>query len=1132
MGGTPIYSYAKRERKCASCLGLIVPGSPVALRGTTHRGCASAQLKRRPAQERVPFPLWAALGMYVLVLIGMFATTQVAAHGMLSTFGRAAYAWGVPPLRNHIYSPIPSTTAAQRLGWVCYGARALPPKRSTTGTVEFQLIPTYVWGDGCASATKRAYFRGVELPTIEAILLTIALVGCIGIAGLLVRGKPRKPLTSDRVPPADRDDPAFRLYIGQATGKFAELGHGAAVKRGSPLVVRGDDAAKNVVIFGGIGSGKALDVDTPVLTPIGYRRIGDIKVGDLVMGRNGKETRVRGVFPQGQKAAFKVTFDDGTSTICCDEHLWEVTTASDRYYSEHTVSGRKRAEKEGRSGRPSRVLTLRAIREHLARTREGCRFAIPLVEPIEFPKRPLPIDPYLLGLLIGDGTLHACNIHLTSADQEIVANVRLQLRAMDALLIKDGPYDHHIVRSDYQSRECRGCTALFNPAGAAAKYCPRCHPAAKRQRSRDNAYRCNLRAMRPGAGNGKRRDPVYGQSRVITIDPEEWEDPITNPVAEVIRFLELAVPSHEKFVPDDYKFADVDTRVHTLQGLFDSDGANAKGGAVDYTTTSPRLARDVLFLVQSLGGTASITERITSYTHRGEKRNGRLSFRIHAKIPNNIKPFRLSRKAEAFTARSKYPVLRQIDRIEEVSAREMVCIEVDAADHLFVVDGCVVTHNTIYAINRFVKQALEQLCGMLVFDVKGDYGDTVRALAAEVGRRVTRIGVGGVPCNLLAGLTPETAATFLKSAIVLAGNTSPTAAFWTNTATDLVNANLGLILGCMPERYSLKGLYEAIYTDGGRRGLKDAAAAKLARLQAEISSGGARAAEATTDFTRLDSYRQYVASIFPQFDEKVQNGARSQLAQVIGIFALPEIDEAFCQGGEGVLSMQEVLEGGAFLLDLPLSKYGLGAKTVYTMVKLRFFNVMDRRRVEPTWNQTTPVAFVCDEYQEVITVSSGAGLGDRTFWDKSRSSRCVGVISAQGYESFVAAIGDEKLTRATLQNFRQKMAFQTEDQSTIEYFSYLFGQAEVEFDSPTYTNTHATTATGASRSKAESTRQSVSEQDVINPQTFRKLDVGEAVVALTIGGAAYDDIAALPPLFVKGMTVEEADAVGQVTVEV
>jgi hypothetical protein len=367
---------------------------------------------------------------------------------------------------------------------------------------------------------------------------------------------------------------------------------------------------------------------------------------------------------------------------------------------------------------------------------------------------------------------------------------------------------------------------------------------------------------------------------------------------------------------------------------------------------------------------------------------------------------------------------------------------------------------------------------------------------------------------------------------VLAGNTSPTAAFWTNTATDLVNANLGLILGCMPERYSLKGLYEAIYTDGGRRGLKDAAAAKLARLQAEISSGGARAAEATTDFTRLDSYRQYVASIFPQFDEKVQNGARSQLAQVIGIFALPEIDEAFCQGGEGVLSMQEVLEGGAFLLDLPLSKYGLGAKTVYTMVKLRFFNVMDRRRVEPTWNQTTPVAFVCDEYQEVITVSSGAGLGDRTFWDKSRSSRCVGVISAQGYESFVAAIGDEKLTRATLQNFRQKMAFQTEDQSTIEYFSYLFGQAEVEFDSPTYTNTHATTATGASRSKAESTRQSVSEQDVINPQTFRKLDVGEAVVALTIGGAAYDDIAALPPLFVKGMTVEEADAVGQVTVEV
>jgi hypothetical protein len=53
---------------------------------------------------------------------------------------------------------------------------------------------------------------------------------------------------------------------------------------------------------------------------------------------------------------------------------------------------------------------------------------------------------------------------------------------------------------------------------------------------------------------------------------------------------------------------------------------------------------------------------------------------------------------------------------------------------------------------------------------------------------------------------------------------------------------------------------------------------------------------------------------------------------------------------------------------------------------------MQRRRLEKTWNQSRPVFFLCDEYQEIVSCAKD-GVSDLNFWDKSRSSGCIGVIS-------------------------------------------------------------------------------------------------------------------------------------------
>ena len=90
--------------------------------------------------------------------------------------------------------------------------------------------------------------------------------------------------------------------------------------------------------------GRAQPVATLALTPDGFRPIGSLTVGDLVIGSNGEPTPVIGVYPQGEKDIYRVTAQDGASTLCSGDHLWAVATPDDR-----------------RRGKPLRVLTTREM---------------------------------------------------------------------------------------------------------------------------------------------------------------------------------------------------------------------------------------------------------------------------------------------------------------------------------------------------------------------------------------------------------------------------------------------------------------------------------------------------------------------------------------------------------------------------------------------------------------------------------------------------------------------------------------------------------------------------------------------------------------------------------------------------
>lgn len=158
------------------------------------------------------------------------------------------------------------------------------------------------------------------------------------------------------------------------------------------LKLRGLRPGELIVVGARPSLGKAQPLDARLLTPTGFKSMGDIRVGDFVIGSDGFPTRVLGVYPQGHKEAYRVSFSDGSATQCCDEHLWHTRDRNDR-----------------RFGRSGSVKNLRDIAATLYRTDSptALNHSIPHVESVRFngaKVSDLPIHPYILGVILGDGS--------------------------------------------------------------------------------------------------------------------------------------------------------------------------------------------------------------------------------------------------------------------------------------------------------------------------------------------------------------------------------------------------------------------------------------------------------------------------------------------------------------------------------------------------------------------------------------------------------------------------------------------------------------------------------------------------------------------------------------------------------
>lgn len=368
----------------------------------------------------------------------------------------------------------------------------------------------------------------------------------------------------------------------------------------------------HLFITGVAGSGKAQPVTCNILTPSGFKKMGDIKVGDEVIGRDGKPQEVLGVYPQGIRPVYKVIMNDGSFTYCDEEHLWAYRL------SQH-------------NGKTpfSRCSTLKEMIEmgFYKRCKSGernrfpnLRFEIPMCDPIEYGYKDFDIHPYIIGVLLGDGSLKQGTALFSCPDSDIQIKENVESVLNDVYFLK---------KKKYHEGQC----------------------------------------------------PQYG---IVQYDTYSKGTGFINK----IKSLGMNVGSGDKFIPDMYKYGSVDQRKALLAGLMDTDGTcSAERNRVSFSTTSERLANDMVDLVRSLGGIAKLRTLIR------EDKTYHTEYCVNVKTKFN--PFTLDRKAKRLTPKPNR-ITRYIKSVEKVEDQECVCIKVSNEDELYITDNFIVTHNTYF----------------------------------------------------------------------------------------------------------------------------------------------------------------------------------------------------------------------------------------------------------------------------------------------------------------------------------------------------------------------------------------------------------------------------------------------------
>jgi hypothetical protein len=369
---------------------------------------------------------------------------------------------------------------------------------------------------------------------------------------------------------------------------------------------------------------KAQPLYSKIKTPNGWIQMKNIKIGDVVCIPNGKVARVTEIFPQGMQPTYRLTFEDGRFTDCAEDHLWKVLSWSWKYKFKNCHKECYKVED------PWRILSLKEIMKH--KNKRG--LFIPFTSNVYGEKQDLSLDPYVLGVLLGDGHF-GHSITFTNVDSEIIQNVKNKL-IEGYILTQAGKIAYRITT--------------------------------KIQPCKQNKYHQNLEELN-----------LIGKLAWEKFVPEIYKEASIEQRLQILQGL-----------------MDTDGSVGGTKAA--QQKYKRTGGTISYPTTSYQLALDVQYLVRSLGGSCWLSKHQGKRTYKDSKGNkcrklGRIYYKCHIRHSTPQIFFKLSRKATAAKKEKDIILNNKIKSIEYIGEQEVQCIAIDHSDHLYLTDDFIVTHN-------------------------------------------------------------------------------------------------------------------------------------------------------------------------------------------------------------------------------------------------------------------------------------------------------------------------------------------------------------------------------------------------------------------------------------------------------
>jgi replicative DNA helicase len=476
-------------------------------------------------------------------------------------------------------------------------------------------------------------------------------------------------------------------------------------------VTNGLHPGQMIVIAARPGMGKALALDTPLPTPTGWTTMGEVQVGDYLIGADGLPTRVVAATDiMIGRPCYAVEFSDGSVLVADAEHQWLTDTRASRKSAQAAISGACRTRNQRTF---AAVRTTREIAETL-RCATGDRrlnHSVVNAKPVQAPERALLVPPYTLGAWLGDGT--SASAQITTADPEII--MRIEAEVIEAHESAAAKYRYQLCLPETRvpARVCVVCRKSFVPQTSQVKTCGRsCGGKARFMSLPTPPPRCS----RCGELSSGLKFCRSCHGAVGTLQA---------------RLRSIGV-LHSKHIPAEYLRASETQRRALLAGLLDTDGTVTSGGSIQFSVTDQRLADDVYELIVSLGyrcGRASklVRDRTTSTS---------TAYVLNFSTDEPV--FGLARKALAHkerragssTARTS---ARFIVKVEPITSVPVRCVEVDNGDHMYLAGRSMIpTHNSTLGLDFMRSCSIKHQKSSVIFSLEMSKTEiTMRLLSAE-----------------------------------------------------------------------------------------------------------------------------------------------------------------------------------------------------------------------------------------------------------------------------------------------------------------------------------------------------------------------------------------------------------------